>query len=628
MKEELAALEQKDPEFFKYLKQNDSDLLNFDPDAEPEEQAPDTDDESMDENAAGQPAERTKKDVVSMVQLRKWQAGIIQSRSLRSLRQLLLAFRAASRAGDEGADDINMPSALERDGSAKRQAIARRRQRAALEQERNRYMIDNPRVFEKVVQTTMAYTPLVLTHHVPFKAFPLPGSSESDGLFRFRVTQNGKAERLQQPLKSLVNNLSALVRALPNGRADEEEDEDTDSAALLRLVIEQSMRLVPYIIAHPNKVVAKTYVRTLISVWSTAADRVRVSAFLSMRAMMAAGDGEIRDLLLKYVYHTLLKVSKRTNLHNLPQINLMKNSAAELFRIDPSASYQQAFGFIRQLAILLRNALQTKSKESLQNVYNWQFIHAIDFWASVLALTCDQSVYANGDITASNMEPLIYPLVQVALGSIRLIPISRYFPLRFHVSRALLRIIQRTGVYIPLAPYLLETLDAPEFTRKTKGTSLPALDLDAQLRVPTNFVRTSVYADRIAEEVSFLLMQFLATQARSLAFPELTTPIVIQLRRKLRTASAGKTKGKGTAPKTKGEATIKTMVDKVDSQRTWVETRRNKLDFAPAQLLRNNMSKMDFLQDPSEGPLEAAARLAKKVRDQKRELLAQAQVKV
>lgn len=100
----------------------------------------------------------------------------------------------------------------------------------------------------------------------------------------------------------------------------------------------------------------------------------------------------------------------------------------------------------------------------------------------------------------------------------------------------------------------------------------------------------------------------------------MTTPIVIQLRRKLRAAAnATKVKGKGKAHKTKGEATLKTLADKVDSQRTWVETRRAKLDFAPAQLLRNNMSKMDFIQDQAESPLEAAARLARKVRQQRRE---------
>lgn len=50
-----------------------------------------------------------------------------------------------------------------------------------------------------------------------------------------------------------------------------------------------------------------------------------------------------------------------TNIHTLPAINLMRNLAVELFGIDQTLSYQQAFVYIRQLAIHLRGAMQTKS---------------------------------------------------------------------------------------------------------------------------------------------------------------------------------------------------------------------------------------------------------------------------
>jgi hypothetical protein len=36
------------------------------------------------------------------------------------------------------------------------------------------------------------------------------------------------------------------------------------------------------------------------------------------------------------------------------------------------ASYQHAFGFIRQLAVLLRSALTAKTKDAYREVYCWQ----------------------------------------------------------------------------------------------------------------------------------------------------------------------------------------------------------------------------------------------------------------
>lgn len=43
----------------------------------------------------------------------------------------------------------------------------------------------------------------------------------------------------------------------------------------------------------------------------------------------------------------------------------MKNTASELYTMNHATAYQHAFGYIRQLAILLRNGLKVKSKVRL-----------------------------------------------------------------------------------------------------------------------------------------------------------------------------------------------------------------------------------------------------------------------
>lgn len=61
-------------------------------------------------------------------------------------------------------------------------------------------------------------------------------------------------------------------------------------------------------------------------------------------------------------YLELVRSAKSTSSHKLPAINLMKNSASEIFCMDHAVAYQHAFGYIRQLAIHLRNSMKTQTK--------------------------------------------------------------------------------------------------------------------------------------------------------------------------------------------------------------------------------------------------------------------------
>jgi nucleolar complex protein 2 len=128
--------------------------------------------------------------------------------------------------------------------------------------------------------------------------------------------------------------------------------------------------------------------------------------------------------------------------------------AVELFGIDLNVSYQHAFLYIRQMAIHLRNAITSKTKEAYRSVYNWQFIQCLRFWSAILSTHCSERVRA--ERKNDSLQPMIYPFVQVAIGASRLIPTAQYFPLRFHCVKSLIELTRHTGVFIPLAPILFE----------------------------------------------------------------------------------------------------------------------------------------------------------------------------
>lgn len=146
--------------------------------------------------------------------------------------------------------------------------------------------------------------------------------------------------------------------------------------------------------------------------------------------------------------------------------------------------------------------------------------------------------------------------------------------------------------------------ESAEFRRKPKGSTLKPLELDTTVRAPASYVRTRVYADQLAEEGSHILLEYLGTQARSIAFPEMVVPTTVQLKRGLKTC---------TSPKL--SAALKHLLDKVAQNSAWIEKRREGVEFAP-----KDRSQVDrFLEnEKAEAPLEAAVRLARKVREQKR----------
>ncbi len=104
--------------------------------------------------------------------------------------------------------------------------------------------------------------------------------------------------------------------------------------------------------------------KTVVTIWSdsNSTEATRINAFLVIRRLAVISDSGLREDVLKTAYQGLVKGSRSTTVHTLQGINLMKNSAAELWGIDPSIGYTTGFSFIRQLAIHLRGSITNNSK--------------------------------------------------------------------------------------------------------------------------------------------------------------------------------------------------------------------------------------------------------------------------
>lgn len=255
---ELSALAQKDPEFYKYLQENDRELLDFDPGqdgAEVDSEGEDDGGFDMD-GVEGDDGEDDRLPPLTMGILKGWQKALLevrrqlffspssntdfkflQQRSLRALRKLLIAFRSAAHMNEDGqilAWSIDSSSGKTShlishfDSSFGPECV----------------------VYNKLVTTTFKYTPIVLEHHIPYKTLPngklyvffllhsLLYLSTTDFIllvYSKPPTQTPKQKTLQKLLLSYFHNIIHIFSQLT------END-------MIQLALEESAKIVPYVI--------------------------------------------------------------------------------------------------------------------------------------------------------------------------------------------------------------------------------------------------------------------------------------------------------------------------------------------------------------------------------------------
>ncbi|KAG9205564.1 Nucleolar Complex 2 protein [Epicoccum nigrum] len=576
-KRDIDALKEKDPEFYNYLKSNDAELLDFAEDADLDEI--DALSASEDETTPRKKQKKVAKGAVesddeseaatgnevSKQLIQKWKSAMETKSSLRATKEVVLAFRSAAHLNDE-------------EGKA------------------YKYSISDPDVYHQVLVSALTFVPKVLQHHLPAK--------ETAG-GKIRVSTDSKKFRTLTPLlKSHTVSIQHLL-------------ENLSDASTLRMTLDSLLDLLPYILSF--KKVVREIVKTVAQVWSDSSNNEvsRLSAFLVLRRLMVISDPSLREAVLKQVYQGLVKGARNTTVHSIQGINLMKNTASELWGLDPTVGYTTGFGFIRQLAVHLRSSITNKTKDSYKTVYNWQYVHSLDFWSRVIAAHCESLREAEAG-KPSPLRPLIYPVVQLTLGALRLIPTAQYFPLRFQLVRSLLRISSATSTYIPLAPALMEVLQSAEMKKPPKPSTLKALDFTTQIRATKAYLRTRTYQDGVGEQVAELLSEFFLLWTKNIAFPELALPVIVMLKRWVK-AMTKKSSGNKNA---KLNSLFALLIQKLEANTRWIEEKRTKIDFAP-----NDRAGVDnFLKDVDweKTPLGAYVAGQRKVREQKQKQLEEA----
>ncbi|GFR85614.1 nucleolar complex protein 2 homolog [Elysia marginata] len=360
-----------------------------------------------------------------------------------------------------------------------------------------KYKVEGGTIFNSIVR-------LCLIHVVPALQSMLQLSGSSDAKAHIS-TKSVRWKKLKIQVKSYISDLLQMLSQL-------------SEEAMINAILKHVHKLIIYYANFPK--LSKQLIKKMTKLWSTGEETTRVLAFLCINKMVQLKQDTLFESTLKQMYMAYVSNCKFTSPTTLPLINFMQKSLVELFVIDQALAYQYAFVYIRQLAIHLRNAISVKKKNTCQAVYNWQYIHCLSLWVQLLCTTHP----------SDTLQPLIYPLTQTIIGTIKLLPTARFYPLRFHCVGLLNRLSLKTNTFIPTVPFLLEVFEQTDFNKRHKTVSLKPFNFAVILKFSKAQLHEKAFKDGLIDQLYEYLLESYNNQAHSIGFPEFIIPSVIQLK--------------------------------------------------------------------------------------------------
>eukprot|EP00127_Corallochytrium_limacisporum_P002219 Clim_evm7s109 gene=Clim_evmTU7s109 len=550
---QLDRLKEKDPEFYKFLKENDAGLLNFDGEDSDEDEGSDEEspvlaedndnDEELDfggDDDAGETPKQPKAVSVDPAEAKRVCVQAFERGGVVPLRRAVAFFHAAVHAGD--AED---------------------KYRSKL-----RFHITNASSFRIVVLACLSGFASAALEHL--------GETLKEKTPKYQVCKklqkNAKWQKFRSTAKVFCQDYVHFLNTVI--------DED-----MMIFSLTAGRSLTPFLLCFPRT--RNAYLKTVLKAFEASSPSVIIAAYLLIRDMALAGgnksvvgledaDGqiaEIRETCLKAVYVAFIKNMRGMSMARKEALTVMENCCLDALTLDPALSYKVCFVYVRQTAVHLRSVLTSKKKDAAKSIYNWQILSSIRVFCRLLSMVTIEEQRKNGPF--SILQPLIYPVCQIAIGVIRLRPSSVFFPARLRIIVELNALSKTTGTYIPLQPLLLSMLESAEIRRKPVGTQrgLRAMDLDLTIKCSKAQVRTRAFQDAIWDGLYLELLSHLNNYACSIAFPEM----FLLTRKTLRRFS--KQCKNSTLSRQAAE-----LAKRIDENAAFVRKNRNGVEFSPIQV--------------------------------------------
>lgn len=310
-------------------------------------------------------------------------------------------------------------------------------------------------------------------------------------------------------------------------------------------------------------------IKTTVHLWATGGRVLSSTSFQIIRDVTTVFSTDYFDTCMAKTFFAYMAQSRVSKIINTRHLLFLANCIVEICSLDVQNSSRKVVDSISQLSRILRWGVQTKKKEALKKICSWEYVNCIDLWVRFISV----------NIQDHDLQPLLFRIIQLINGVACMFTGPRYLPLRLKCIQWLNILSTSSGIFVPVASYVLDVLEFDIV--KESGKLGNVLDFSTVLRLPKSCLKSKTFQEECLSSAIEQLSVHFSLWSYHISFPELATIPLIHLRKFLDRTNADSL-----------HRAVKRLIDQVEQNVDFVQKRRDEVVFSP----KDHQSVETFLQ--------------------------------
>ncbi|KAG9159146.1 hypothetical protein Leryth_024890 [Lithospermum erythrorhizon] len=310
-------------------------------------------------------------------------------------------------------------------------------------------------------------------------------------------------------------------------------------------------------------------IKTAVHLWATGGGLLSSASFLIIWDVASIFGSDCFDSCLAKCFLAYSAQCRVPEIVNGSHINFLRNSFVELCSLDMSKSSAKALASIGLLTKMLQWSIVTKNQDAAKQICSWEYVNFVDLWVMFISV----------NIRDYDLQSLLFSIIQLINGLAYLFPGPRYFPLRLKCINWLNNLSYSSGVFIPVASWMLDVLEYKIV--KEGGRSGSTFNFNTVLKLPKHILKSQTFQEECLFSTIGLTIKTLAQWSFHISFPELATIPLTSLRKFHDSTSVDGMR-----------RMVKRFIEQVEQNVDFVQKKRDEVAFSP----NNHQSVDSFLQ--------------------------------